>query len=84
MTWLLLFASTAFAGETVAPLRVDLVGPGDRVQLVVRGQHDGWHVDHTRSPDCVIRIEPADLATLDDPMRNLVDHYLQRVDSSKH
>ena len=25
-----------------------------------------------------------DLATLDDPMRNLVDHYLQRVDSSKH
>lgn len=25
-----------------------------------------------------------DLPTLDDPMRNLVDHYLQRVDSSKH
>lgn len=25
-----------------------------------------------------------DLPTIDDPMRNLVDHYLQRVDSSKH
>ncbi len=25
-----------------------------------------------------------DLPTIDDPMRNLVDHYLQRVASSKH
>ncbi len=25
-----------------------------------------------------------DLPTIDDPMRNLVDHYLQRVDGSKH
>jgi len=25
-----------------------------------------------------------DLPTLDEPMRNLVEHYLQRVDSSKH
>jgi hypothetical protein len=25
-----------------------------------------------------------DLPTIDDPMRNLVDHYLQRVNSSKH
>ena len=25
-----------------------------------------------------------DLPAIDDPMRNLVDHYLQRVDSSKH
>lgn len=25
-----------------------------------------------------------DLPTIDDPMRNLVDHYLRRVDSSKH
>ncbi len=24
-----------------------------------------------------------DLPTIDDPVRNLVDHYLQRVDSSK-
>ncbi len=56
----------AIAGETVSPPRVDLAGPGDRVQLVVRGLQDGWNVDYTRTPDCVIRIEPADLATLDD------------------
>lgn len=25
-----------------------------------------------------------DLPTIDDPLRDVVDHYLQRVDSSKH